>query len=172
MYSFLLFPSSARLATRISPRRFCLFYITYDEYKKSNLILLSLSVDSGAQALCSWCFDYPRWYKTWYPHSFLLELNMLSLVIFIAFYRVLYDHVRLWTFLGFADLRDDKQFFIDHPGAVPITTNQVLDSCNMVYMVVISLRHDDHFVMKHGSIVVNAGRGTEETDWLCCLHWM
>jgi len=24
-----------------------------------------------------------------------------------------------------ADLRDDKQFFIDHPGAVPITTNQV-----------------------------------------------
>ncbi|WZZ04466.1 hypothetical protein YC2023_090387 [Brassica napus] len=29
------------------------------------------------------------------------------------------------------DLRDDKQFFIDHPGAVPITTNQVLDSCTM-----------------------------------------
>ena len=24
------------------------------------------------------------------------------------------------------DLRDDKQFFIDHPGAVPITTAQVL----------------------------------------------
>jgi len=23
------------------------------------------------------------------------------------------------------DLRDDKQFFIDHPGAVPITTAQV-----------------------------------------------
>ena len=35
--------------------------------------------------------------------------------------------------LGFADLRDDKQFFIDHPGAVPITTNQVVDFCNMVY---------------------------------------
>jgi len=28
-------------------------------------------------------------------------------------------------YLEFADLRDDKQFFIDHPGAVPITTNQV-----------------------------------------------
>ncbi|KAL0763449.1 hypothetical protein Bca101_079600 [Brassica carinata] len=27
-----------------------------------------------------------------------------------------------------ADLRDDKQFFIDHPGAVPITTHQVLSS--------------------------------------------
>ncbi|KAH0877975.1 hypothetical protein HID58_065369 [Brassica napus] len=24
------------------------------------------------------------------------------------------------------DLRDDKQFFIDHPGAVPITTHQEL----------------------------------------------
>lgn len=24
------------------------------------------------------------------------------------------------------DLRDDKQFFIDHPGAVPISTQQVL----------------------------------------------
>ncbi|MFQ6660899.1 hypothetical protein Gotur_029248 [Gossypium turneri] len=24
------------------------------------------------------------------------------------------------------DLREDKQFFIDHPGAVPITTAQVL----------------------------------------------
>ena len=24
-----------------------------------------------------------------------------------------------------SDLRDDKQFFIDHPGAVPITTAQV-----------------------------------------------
>lgn len=24
-----------------------------------------------------------------------------------------------------ADLRDDKQFFVDHPGAVPITTAQV-----------------------------------------------
>jgi len=23
------------------------------------------------------------------------------------------------------DLRDDKQFFVDHPGAVPITTAQV-----------------------------------------------
>lgn len=27
--------------------------------------------------------------------------------------------------LVFADLRDDNQFFIDHPGAVPITTAQV-----------------------------------------------
>lgn len=25
----------------------------------------------------------------------------------------------------FIDLRDDKQFFVDHPGAVPITTAQV-----------------------------------------------
>ena len=30
----------------------------------------------------------------------------------------------VWSF-PFADLRDDKQFFIDHPGAVPITTAQV-----------------------------------------------
>ncbi|KAG2321199.1 hypothetical protein Bca52824_014412 [Brassica carinata] len=51
------------------------------------------------------------------------------------------------------DLRDDKQFFIDHPGAVPITTNRVPDSL-IWCMVVVSLRHDDHFVMKHGSIVV------------------
>ncbi|MBA0562218.1 hypothetical protein Golob_007281 [Gossypium lobatum] len=26
----------------------------------------------------------------------------------------------------YVDLREDKQFFIDHPGAVPITTAQVL----------------------------------------------
>jgi Ras-related C3 botulinum toxin substrate 1 len=27
-------------------------------------------------------------------------------------------------FIALADLRDDKQFFVDHPGAVPITTAQ------------------------------------------------
>jgi hypothetical protein len=27
--------------------------------------------------------------------------------------------------ISLADLRDDKQFFVDHPGAVPITTAQV-----------------------------------------------
>ena len=27
-----------------------------------------------------------------------------------------------------ADLRDDKQFFVDHPGAVPITSAQVRTS--------------------------------------------
>ncbi|MBA0734481.1 hypothetical protein Gogos_018386, partial [Gossypium gossypioides] len=31
------------------------------------------------------------------------------------------------TFLT-VDLRDDKQFFVDHPGAVPITTAQVLSA--------------------------------------------
>lgn len=31
----------------------------------------------------------------------------------------------LATLSPFTDLREDKQFFIDHPGAVPITTAQV-----------------------------------------------
>ncbi|MBW1279454.1 hypothetical protein KYD79_27160, partial [Escherichia coli] len=46
--------------------------------------------------------------------------------------------------LVFADLRDDKQFFIDHPGAVPITTNQVLKSLNGYTF------HDYQFLMKYG----------------------
>ena len=29
------------------------------------------------------------------------------------------------TVVSFSDLRDDKQFFVDHPGAVPISTVQV-----------------------------------------------
>ena len=36
-------------------------------------------------------------------------------------------------YLEFADLRDDKQFFIDHPGAVPITTNQVCNLHNLIF---------------------------------------
>uniref|UniRef100_A0A452ZHF6 Uncharacterized protein n=1 Tax=Aegilops tauschii subsp. strangulata TaxID=200361 RepID=A0A452ZHF6_AEGTS len=32
------------------------------------------------------------------------------------------------TMLMLIDLRDDQQFFVDHPGAVPISTAQVLGS--------------------------------------------
>ncbi|CAH8357352.1 unnamed protein product [Eruca vesicaria subsp. sativa] len=47
-----------------------------------------------------------------------LSLTDLTIFFLTFYYKVLYDHV------VFVDLRDDKQFFIDHPGAVPITTNQ------------------------------------------------
>lgn len=36
-----------------------------------------------------------------------------------------------------ADLRDDKQFFIDHPGAVPITTAQVMFSSSVLFISVL-----------------------------------
>lgn len=53
---------------------------------------------------------------------------MVPVEFLSLFNRVFNGHGRLLIFLVFADLQDDKQFFIDHPGAVPITTHQILSS--------------------------------------------
>lgn len=54
----------------------------------------------------------------------------------------------------YTDLRDDKRFFVDHPGAVPITTAQVRPKAYSVLLVyydslgsrlILSLR--DHHIM-------------------------
>ncbi|GMP91371.1 hypothetical protein CsSME_00042102 [Camellia sinensis var. sinensis] len=47
-------------------------------------------------------------------------------------------------------LREDKQFFVDHPGVVPITTAQ-------------SLQEKPNFLSFKG-------RGVEKADWSCCLQ--
>lgn len=44
----------------------------------------------------------------------------------------------------FADLRDDQQFFIDHPGAVPITTAQVFSlSLSICWSSCAKVAYDD-----------------------------
>ena len=46
-------------------------------------------------------------------------------VSLIKFYILFFDIEVILVSICTLDLRDDKQFFIDHPGAVPITTAQV-----------------------------------------------
>lgn len=51
------------------------------------------------------------------------KLGEIFIVFFTDLTPLLY-YLRLSLCLCSPDLRDDKQFFIDHPGAVPITTAQ------------------------------------------------
>lgn len=44
------------------------------------------------------------------------------------------DYLSLMLIFHELDLRDDKQFFIDHPGAVPISTAQVNDRLNWSFI--------------------------------------
>lgn len=41
--------------------------------------------------------------------------------------------------LKYADLREDKQFFMDHPGAVPITTAQVRNAIDFLSLSFLSV---------------------------------
>lgn len=78
-----------------------------------------------------------------------------------------------------ADLREDKQFFMDHPGAVPITTAQVRSTINFL--------SPSPFLLLEGKLrvlhlevtwiltlifVVNLveGRRIKKTNWCSCLH--
>lgn len=56
---------------------------------------------------------------------FIFMFNVLILPSMIAL-----DYLSLMLIFYELDLRDDKQFFIDHPGAVPISTAQVNDYLN------------------------------------------
>ncbi|KAH9791234.1 Rac-like GTP binding protein [Citrus sinensis] len=65
------------------------------------------------------------------------------------------------------DLREDKQYLINHPGATPITTAQV--SLNKrqkcaVYMLLKEISVDMNLM---GTFL---GGRIEEVDWCCCLH--
>ena len=57
-----------------------------------------------------WAFQI---FCLWLIFNLLSNQYLHAVYIFLIFYCL-------------ADLRDDKQFFIDHPGAVPITTAQVI----------------------------------------------
>lgn len=54
----------------------------------------------------------------------LITFVYLLLPVLFFCYQLLLCNLKPVTFF-FPDLRDDKQFFVDHPGAVPITTAQV-----------------------------------------------
>ncbi|KAH0923208.1 hypothetical protein HID58_023226 [Brassica napus] len=63
------------------------------------------------------------------------------------------------------DLRDDKQFFVDHPGAVPITTAQVYITILSIWFCLLkrnSLNHPPLWAIK--------GRGTNEANWSSFVH--
>lgn len=65
------------------------------------------------------------------------------------------------------DLREDKQYLINHPGATPITTAQV--SLNKrqkcaVYILLMEIFVDMNLM---GTFL---GGRIEEIDWCCCLH--
>jgi len=47
-------------------------------------------------------------------------------------------YVNLGPPIGLPDLRDDEQFFIDHPGAAPISAAQVRDATNNYLLLVFS----------------------------------
>lgn len=52
----------------------------------------------------------------------IILFSTCSINCFVKLELILYHFV----ILNDTDLRHDKQFFIDHPGAVPITTAQVI----------------------------------------------
>ncbi|KAH9742773.1 Rac-like GTP binding protein [Citrus sinensis] len=65
------------------------------------------------------------------------------------------------------DLREDKQYLINHPGATPITTAQV--SLNKRQKCAV------YILLKEISVDMNLmdtflGGRIEEVDWCCCLH--
>lgn len=103
---------------------------------------------------------------------------MLGLV-----YRYLIFHVLNYIY---ADLRDDKQFFIDHPGAVPITAAQVkIAMKNHFFFSCSTFEFMDEregvcffsfpfFLINLRLILIILlgfpGRGAKENDWCTCLH--
>ncbi|VVA22394.1 PREDICTED: rac [Prunus dulcis] len=63
------------------------------------------------------------------------------------------------------DLRDDKQFFIDHSGAVPINTTQVKTTASPPNLnIFLSWSTDLRLLF------LPKGRGNEETNWSASIH--
>ncbi|BAT77677.1 hypothetical protein VIGAN_02026700 [Vigna angularis var. angularis] len=77
------------------------------------------------------------------------------------------------------DLREDKQFFMDHPGAVPITTAQVQSTINFLspspFLLLegkLRVLHSEVTWILTLIFVVNLveGRRIKKTNWCSCLH--
>lgn len=78
----------------------------------------------------------------------LLRFHLITfdMVLFIFFSCLFGLVLTLTCFSNKPDLRDDKQFFIDHPGAVPITAAQVrfmphVLTCCILYLPIINLMY-------------------------------
>ncbi|KAK2665827.1 hypothetical protein Ddye_004401 [Dipteronia dyeriana] len=68
------------------------------------------------------------------------------------------------------DLRDDKQYLINHPGATPISTAQVSFLTGQTKNMQAGL-HSPISMSFYGKIFMYcAGRRTEENDWCCFLR--
>jgi len=61
-----------------------------------------------------------------------------------------------------ADLREDKQFFMDHPGAVPITTAQVQSTINFLSPTPFLLLEGEVWVL-HSEVI--------DLDFDICCHF-
>lgn len=80
-----------------------------------------------------------RWMLGWLQYfvfRIIQSMLILDTAWWLSFIRTLLTFFFLKTFIE-ADLRDDKQFFIDHPGAVPITTAQVMFSSSVLFISVL-----------------------------------
>lgn len=77
-------------------------------------------MDPWAEALCSNCANCACGNQTWYNQVSSDQYSVLS-----SFFPSIPSLILMWAWLWIiADLREDKQFLIDHPGATPITTAQ------------------------------------------------
>ena len=108
--------------------------------------------------LSSLSFSFPRSKFIFVP----VYLNLsVSLTISISLFVYL-----CLNLIFSADLRDDKQFFIDHPGAMPITTAQVR------YPVIFECSADNINLSEVFLRFSSAGRRASETDRSPCLRRM
>lgn len=67
-----------------------------------------------------------------------------------------------------SDLRDDKQYFVEHPGAVPISTAQVpvlIFFCGDRFLL-------SKYVLLMFLFLFIVGWRTEEACWSFCLYWI
>lgn len=95
------------------------------------LVALYIYIHTTMQVNCSLSFCFFRGGSNVYD-STICCLNLFGVVksmphqvSLINFYILFFDIKVILVLICTLDLRDDKQFFIDHPGAVPITTAQV-----------------------------------------------
>jgi len=101
-------------------------------------------------------------FNLWFSFSWDILQNIHQLVFF--FFK---KKLSLTFFLVFneLDLRDDKQFFIDHPGAVPITTAQVKLLTDCVFSLILSIYMNCCF-----SIFLS--KSFLSLNYWCCCLWI
>ncbi|KAJ6829550.1 putative rac-like GTP-binding protein 5 [Iris pallida] len=105
----------------------------WDTAGKCSLTLSSLTVVSAIYFICTGQEDYNRLRPLSYRGAdvFLLAFSLISKASYENVSKKWIPELRHYApgvpiiLVGTKlDLRDDKQFFVDHPGAVPITTAQ------------------------------------------------